>query len=291
MNEAVTWSFVPKAHAELFGGGARELELANPISTELSDMRPSLLPTLIAAAGRNMARGLADLALFEVGQVYGGDRPQDERIHVSGVRCGANGPRHWAGGRRPVDLFDAKADALAVLGAAGAPVEKLQAMAEGPPWYHPGRVGTLALGPKNRLAVFGEIHPRVLAAMDVTGPLVAFEVDLDAIPLPKTTRTARPALDSSPLQPVTRDYAFVVASDVSADRIVRAARAADKALIGNVSVFDVFAGEAIGEGSKSVAIEVTMQPRERTLTDEDIERVSSAVVAAVTKATGARLRA
>jgi phenylalanyl-tRNA synthetase beta chain len=291
MNEAVTWSFVPKAHAELFGGGARELELANPISTELSDMRPSLLPTLIAAAGRNMARGLADLALFEVGQVYGGDRPQDERIHVSGVRCGANGPRHWAGGRRPVDLFDAKADALAVLGAAGAPVEKLQAMAEGPPWYHPGRVGTLALGPKNRLAVFGEIHPRVLAAMDVTGPLVAFEVDLDAIPLPKTTRTARPALDSSPLQSVTRDYAFVVASDVSADRIVRAARAADKALIGNVSVFDVFAGEAIGEGSKSVAIEVTLQPREKTLTDEDIERVSSAVVAAVTKATGARLRA
>jgi phenylalanyl-tRNA synthetase beta chain len=206
MNEAVTWSFVPKALAELFGGGARALELANPISTELSDMRPSLLPNLIAATGRNMARGIADLSLCEVGQVYAGDRPEDERIHVSGIRSGANGPRHWSGERRPVDVFDAKADALAVLAAAGAPVDKLQTIAEGPAWYHPGRVGTLSLGPKNRLAVFGEIHPRVLAAMDVAGPLVAFEVDLDAIPLPKAARTARPALDASPLQPVTRDY-------------------------------------------------------------------------------------
>jgi phenylalanyl-tRNA synthetase beta chain len=290
MNEAVTWSFVPKPQAELFGGGQPELALANPISSELSDMRPSLLPTLIAAAGRNVARGFADLALFEAGQIYGGDRPEDERIQVAGLRRGMNGPRHWAGGRRAVDVFDAKADALAALAIAGAPMERLQTVAEGPDWYHPGRVGSLMLGPKIRLATFGEVHPRVLAALDVTGPLVAFEIDLDAVPLPKSSRTARPALDASDLQAATRDFAFVVDSSVPAEAILRAARGADKALIAAASVFDVFEGEAIGAGRKSVAVEVTLQPRERTLTDEEIERVSAAVVAAVQKATGGQLR-
>ena len=290
MNEAVTWSFVPKVQAKLFGGGDRALELANPISSELSDMRPSLLPNLVAAAGRNVARGFADLALFEVGQVYAGDRSEDERTYVSGVRRGMNGPRHWAAERRPVDLFDAKADAVAVLAAIGASVDKLQVLTDGPAWYHPGRVGALALGPKNRLATFGEVHPRVLAAMDVTGPLVGFEIDLDAVPLPKATRTARPALDAPDLQPVTRDYAFVMASDVPADRLIRAAKGADKALIDSVSVFDVFTGAALGEGRKSVAIEVTLQPREKTLTDQEIDRVSASIVAAVEKATGGQLR-
>jgi phenylalanyl-tRNA synthetase beta chain len=291
MNEAVTWSFVPRAQAELFGGAKPELQLANPISTELSDMRPSLLPNLVAAVGRNFARGFQDVALFEAGQSYGGDRPEDERLDVSGVRRGFRGPRHWAEARQPMDVFDAKADALAVLSVAGAPVERLQVTAEGPAWYHPGRVGSFMLGPKNRLATFGELHPRVLAAMDVAGPLVAFEVDLGAIPLPKSQRTARPALDAPDLQPVTRDFAFVVDGDVSADRIVRAARGADKALIAGVSVFDLFAGEAIGEGRKSVAIEVTLQPRQKTLTDAELEKVSAAIVAAVSKATGAGLRA
>jgi phenylalanyl-tRNA synthetase beta chain len=290
MNEAVTWSFVAKNQAEVFGGGKRELELANPISSELSDMRPSLLPNLIAAAARNAARGFGELALFEAGQVYGGDRPEDERLHVSGIRRGMDGPRHWAKQRRPVDAFDAKADALAVLAAAGAPVDRLQAVADGPSWYHPGRVGSLTLGPKNRLAVFGEVHPSVLATLDVTGPLVAFEVDLDAIPLAKSTRTARPALDAPDLQAVTRDFAFVVANDVPADKIVRAAKSATKGLISAVSVFDVFTGEAVGAGQKSIAIEVTLQPRERTLTDEEIEKTSAAIVAAVEKATGGRLR-
>lgn len=290
MNEAVTWSFVPKAQAELFGGGGRELEVANPISSELSDMRPNLLPNLVAAVGRNMARGLGDLAIFEAGQVYRGDRPEDERLYVSGVRRGMDGPRHWSRPRRAVDVFDAKADALAVLAAAGAPVDRLQTLGEGPSWYHFGRVGSLTLGPKNRLASFGELHPRVLAAMDVAGPVVAFEVDLEAIPLPKGRRIARPALDASDLQAVTRDFAFVVGGDIAADRLVRAARGADKALIAAVSVFDVFSGEAVGEGRKSVAIEVTLQPRERTLTDEDIETVSAAIVAAVAKATGGALR-
>ncbi|HEX9905703.1 MAG TPA: phenylalanine--tRNA ligase subunit beta, partial [Propylenella sp.] len=290
MNEAVTWSFVPRTQAELFGGGAGALELANPISSELSDMRPSLLPNLVAAAGRNVARGFADLALFEIGQIYAGDRPEDESVSVAGIRRGMNGPRHWSAPRRPVDVFDAKADAIALLRAAGAQPERLQAVAEGPSWYHPGRVGSLTLGPKNRLAVFGELHPGVLAAMDVAGPLVAFEVDLDAIPAPRSARTARPALDASALQAVTRDFAFVVAGDVPAEAILRAARNAEKTLVDSVTVFDVFTGPSIGEGRKSVAIEVTLQPRRKTLTDEDIERVSAAIVAAVAKATGAELR-
>jgi phenylalanyl-tRNA synthetase beta chain len=290
LNEAMTWSFLPKAQAELFGGGAPTLSLANPISSELSDMRPSLLPNLIAAAGRNVARGFADLALCEVGQIYGGDRPEDERLNASGIRRGMSGPRHWAVARRPVDVFDAKADAEAVLAAIGAPVERLQTVAEGPAWYHPGRVGQFMLGPKNRLAIFGEVHPRVLAAMDVAGPLVAFEVDLNAVPMPKSARTTRSALDASQLQAVTRDFAFVVANDVPAEKIVRAAKGADKGLVESVSVFDVFSGAAIGEGKKSVAIEVMLQPRERTLTEEEIDKVSGAIVAAVTKATGGALR-
>jgi phenylalanyl-tRNA synthetase beta chain len=290
MNEAMTWSFLPKEQAEIFGGGDAALALANPISSELSDMRPSLLPNLIAAAGRNVARGFADHALFEVGQVYRGDRPEDESMHASGIRRGMNGPRHWGERRRPVDAFDAKADVLAVLSTLGAQVDRLQTVADGPAWYHPGRVGGLALGPKNRLASFGEIHPRVLAAMDVEGPLVAFEIDLRAIPLSRSTRTTRPALSASQFQAVTRDFAFVVASDVSADKIVRAAKGADKALVESVSVFDLFTGEAIGAGRKSVAIEVTLQPRDRTLTDEEIERVSAAIVSAVRGATGGELR-
>lgn len=290
MNEAMTWSFLPKGQAELFGGGADALALANPISTELSDMRPSLIPNLVAAVGRNMARGFADIALCEVGQIYGGDQPKDERLWASGVRRGMNSPRNWASARRTVDVFDAKADVLAVLSAVGAPVDRLRTIAEGPAWYHPGRVGSLMLGPKNRLAVFGEIHPRVLSAMDVSGPLVAFEVDLDAVPLPKSSRTARPPLDASQFQAVTRDFAFVVAEDVAAEKIVAAARSADKTLVDSISVFDVFTGESIGPNQKSVAIEVTLQPRDRTLTEEEIDRVSGAIVAAVKSATGGILR-
>jgi phenylalanyl-tRNA synthetase beta chain len=274
----------------LFGGGSPDLQLANPISTELSDMRPSLLPNLIAAVRRNMARGFADLALFEVGQVYRGDQPEDERVHATAVRSGMSGPRHWAEERRRVDLFDAKADALALLSTIGAPLDKLQTIAEGPPWYHPGRVGALALGPKNRLAVFGEIHPKVLASMDVSGPLVAVEVELDAVPLSKGARAARPPLDASPFQPVVRDFAFVVAEDVPAAHVIRAAKSADKSLVRAVSAFDVFRGEGVSSGKKSVAIEVTLQPRDRTLTDEEIERISAAIVAAVGQATGGALR-
>ncbi len=293
--EAVTYSFLPKRHAELFGGGARELELANPISTELSDMRPSLLPNLIAAAGRNVARGQTDVRLFEVGSIYLSDEPGGEKVMAGGIRRGFSGPRHWAQARRPVDAFDAKADALAVLEAAGAPVSSLQIAQGGTPdWYHPGRSGLITLGPKNVLARFGEIHPRVLETMDVKGPLAGFEVFLENVPASRRKGTARPALKASDLMPLKRDFAFVVDADVPAAKIVQAARGADKALISDVFVFDVFEGEKaesqLGAGRKSVAIEVTLQPREKTLTDEEIAAVAEKVVEKVRKATGAELR-
>ena len=286
-NEAATWAFLPEAHARLFGGGQPELKLANPISSELSDMRPSLLPNLIAAAGRNMARGFNDLALCEIGHAYAGDRPQDETLRAGGIRRGAAVPRNWQGGARAVDAFDAKADALAVLEAAGAPAASVQIVAGAPAWYHPGRSGTIQMGPQNKLAHFGEIHPRVLAAMDVKGPVVAFEVVLNAIPGSKSKSATRAALNASDLMPVTRDFAFVVDDAVESDRLVKAAKGADKALIGDVTVFDLFKLEG---AKKSLAIEVTLQPRDKTLTDEEIEAVSARIVAMVEKATGGTLR-
>jgi len=290
LNEAVTWSFLPEAHAKLFGGGEEALKLDNPISTELSDMRPSLLPNLVAAAGRNAARGFNDLALFEVGAAYAGDRPEDETLRAGGIRRGLFQGRHWAGGARPVDAFDAKADAMAALEAAGAPVQNLQVQAGGPSWFHPGRSGTIKLGPKNALGWFGELHPRVLEAMDVKGPLVAFEVVLNAIPESRSKSATRPALKASDLMAVKRDFAFVLDEGVEAERVLKAARGADKALIEDVSIFDLFTGGNLGQGKKSLAIEVTLQPRDRTLTEEEIEKVGRAVVADVQKATGAVLR-
>ncbi len=287
-NEAITWAFLPEAQAKLFGGGQPELKLANPISSELSDMRPSLLPNLIAAAGRNMDRGFADLMLAEVGHAYAGDRPQDETLRAAGVRRGAVVGRNVHGGQRQADAFDAKADALSVLEAAGAPVASLQVVAGAPAWFHPGRSGTIQMGPQNKLAWFGEIHPRVLAAMDVKGPLVAFEVVLNAIPAAKSKSATRAALTVSDLMPVSRDFAFVVDDVVEAEKLVKAAKGAEKALIIDVSVFDLYKLEA---GKKSLAIEVTLQPREKTLTEAEIEAVSAKIVAAVSKATGGVLRA
>ncbi len=286
-NEAVTWSFIPETQALLFGGGQPELKLANPISSELTDMRPSLLPNLIAAAGRNMARGLADLALSETGHVYAGDRPQDETLRAAGIRRGQAVVRNWQGGARAADAFDAKADALAVLEAAGAPVATVQIVGGAPSWYHPGRSGTIQMGPQNRLAHFGEIHPRVLAAMDVKGPVVGFELVLNAIPASKSKSATRAALNASDLMPVSRDFAFVVDDGVESEKLVKAAKGADRTLIADVAVFDLFKLEGT---KKSLAIEVTLQPRDKTLTDEDIEAVSAKIVGAVQKATGGSLR-
>jgi phenylalanyl-tRNA synthetase beta chain len=208
LNEAVTWSFLPEAHAKLFGGGQPELQLANPISVELSDMRPSLIANLVAATGRNVDRGQQTVALFEVGQAYAGDKPEDETLRTAGVRRGQTGARHWAERPRAVDVFDAKADLMAALEAAGAPVASVQVVQGAPDWFHPGRSGTVQLGPKNQLGWFGEVHPRVLREMDVKGPLVAFEMVIDNIPEPKQSATARPALEALDLLPVKRDFAF-----------------------------------------------------------------------------------
>ncbi|WP_416898041.1 MAG: phenylalanine--tRNA ligase subunit beta [Minwuia sp.] len=291
MVEAVTWSFLPRAQAELFGGGADEMMLSNPISSDLDCMRPSNLPNLIAAAGRNADRGMPNAALFEAGPQYRDPNPDGQDIVAAGIRRGQIGQRHWAGGLRAVDAFDAKADALAALGALGVDVGKPQVAAEAPDWYHPGRSGVIRLGPKNVLAHFGEIHPAVLDEMDVRGPVVGFEVFLDRVPLPKAGRTAtRPPLQASDFPAVSRDFAFVVDRGVAAADIIRAAQGADRNLIEAVDVFDVYEGEHIGEGRKSVAIAVRMQPADKTLTDDEIEAIGQKIVANVAKTTGGELR-
>jgi phenylalanyl-tRNA synthetase beta chain len=294
MVEAVTWSFISKPAAELFGGGKAELALANPIAADLSDMRPSLLPGLIAAAQANADRGLSDAALFEVGQIFRGDRPEDQFIAAAGVRHGfatSQGiGRHWSGSRT-ADAFDAKADALAVLAEAGAPMQALQIVPGGPAWLHPGRSGTIQIGPQNVLGYFGEMHPRTLEALRADGPLMTFEVILDRIPQGKQRPTrAKPVLELSAFQPVSRDFAFIVDRTVKAGDIVRAAQGVDKKLITDVTVFDVYEGKGIDEAKKSIAIAVTMQPREKTMTDEEIEAVAAKLVAEVAKKTGGTLR-
>ncbi|MFN4089052.1 MAG: phenylalanine--tRNA ligase subunit beta [Alphaproteobacteria bacterium] len=290
MVEAVTFSFMRSAEAVLFGGGRPDLALANPISADLDMMRPSILPNLVAAARRNADRGVADGALFEVGPQYGGIAPGDQRLVAAGLRWGRSGPRHWATSPRAVDAFDAKADAAVALEAAGAPVANLQVSSDAPAWYHPGRSGALRLGPKV-MATFGELHPAALAALGLDGRAVGFEVFLDAVPQPKARGgKARPLLRVSPFQSVERDFAFVVDADVPAEAIAKAVRGADKALIADVGVFDIYAGPTLGEGRKSVAVAVTLQPQRATLTEAEIEAVSQSVVAAVEKATGGTLR-
>ena len=296
MMEAVTWSFISEDLARLFGGGKPELKLANPIAADMSDMRPSLLPGLAAAAGRNADRGFGDVALFEVSGIYEGDTPEAQRRVAGGVRRGtatlAGVGRHWDGAARPVGVFDARADAFAVLEACGAPVDRLTVERGAPDWYHPGRSGVIKLGPKTVLGHFGEFHPKTLEGLDVSGPLCGFEVYIDAIPEArrKPTRT-KPVLSLSPFQAVRRDFAFVVDRDVAAADLLRAAAGAEKELVTDVKVFDVFEGASLGEGKKSLAIEVTLQPREKTLTDEDFDRIAKAIVAAVGKSTGGVLRA
>lgn len=289
MNEAVTWSFLPLKKAERFGGGGADVRLLNSIDATLDTMRPSILPNLIDAASRNEARGLSDPALFEVGPQYKDATPQGQRTVAAGLRHNMAVPRNWAGPARTVDAFDAKADALAVLAAIGAP-DTLSTQPGAPNWYHPGRSGALKLGDRV-MAYFGELHPEIVAAADLKGPVAAFEVFLDAPPLPKAKATkARPKLVLSAFQPLERDFAFLVDAGVEAEKLVRAARNADKVMITAARVFDLYAGKGVPEGKKSLGIAVTLQPVERTLTDAEIEAVSDKIVAAVAKATGAVLR-
>ena len=285
--EAVTFSFLPKVQAVKFGGGDDALSLINPISAELDQMRPSILPNLLYAAQRNRDRGLRSAGLFEVGPQYRDPSHTGQDLMATGLRWGQAGPRHWAEVPRAVDAFDAKADALAALEAAGAPVATAQIAAEAPGWYHPGQSGSIRLG-KVILATFGAIHPAILRDYDIEGAAVGFECFLDRIPLPRGK--ARPLLKVEALLPVERDFAFLVDAGVTADALARAARQADKAMITDVSVFDLYTGKGVPEGQKSLAIAVTYQPREATLTDEQIEALGEKVVAAVAKATGGTLR-
>ena len=289
-NECVTYSFIDHATAELFEGGGDAVKLENPISADLSHMRPDLLPGLLAAAARNQARGFGDLALFELGQIFQGGEPGEEMIVATGLLVGQNAPRNPHDPRRGVDIYDAKADAMAVLNAIGAPA-KLMSMRKAPEWLHPGRSAVLSLGPKNPLGAFGEVHPKILSAMGVKGPAVSFSVFLENLPPKKKKLATRAALNVSDLQAVERDFAFVVDASVEADSIIRAAQGADKAMIAEAYVFDVFEGASVGEGKKSVAISVRLEPKEATLTDKDIEAVAEKVVAAVAKGTGGSLRA
>jgi phenylalanyl-tRNA synthetase beta chain len=294
MVEAVTWSFISKPHTELFGGGQAELMLANPIASDLSDMRPSLLPGLVAAVQGNADRGFSDIALFEVGQIFKGDRPEDQLVAAAGVRHGFASSkgmgRHWSGSAM-ADALDAKADAFTVLAAAGAPMQALQIVPGGPEWLHPGRSGTIQIGPQNVLGYFGELHPRALEHLKADGPLIAFEVILDRIPEARAKPTrAKPMLELSPFQPVSRDFAFIVERSIKAGDIVRAAQGADKKLITDVTVFDVYEGKGIDPSKKSIAIAVTLQPRDKTLTDQEIEAVAAKIVTEVTKKTGGVLR-
>lgn len=295
MMEAVNWTFISTSQAEAFGGGAPSLRLSNPIAADMSDMRPSVLPGLLAAAQRNANVGYGDVALFEVSDIYENDTPEGQRRVAGGVRRGTaklNGAgRDWAGNSQSVGVFDAKADALAALEAAGAPVANLQIEADAPDFYHPGRSGLIKLGPKNVLGHFGELHPRTLETIDVKGPICGFEVYLDAIPEGKKKATkTKPRLDLSPFQAIARDYAFVVDKSVEVAKMLRAVAGADKKLITDVKVFDLFEGASLGEDKKSVALEVAIQPTERTLTDEDLEALTAKIVAAVDKSTGGVLR-
>ena len=295
MMEAVTWSFIPEAHARAFGGGRPELKLSNPIAADMSDMRPSLLPGLLVAARRNADRGFADVALFEVSGAYEGDTPDAQRRVAAGIRRGTatleGSGRNWAGNAHNVGVYDAKADAIAALEACGAPVDRLQVEAGGPDWYHPGRCGTIKLGPKVVLGTFGEFHPRTLEKLDVSGPLCGFEVFIDAVPEPKAKPTRiKPKLELSAFQAVKRDFAFVVDRQVEAGTLTRAALGADRKLIAGVNVFDVFEGASLGPDKKSIAIEVAIQPVDRTLTDEDFEALANRIVESVAKQTGGVLR-
>ena len=293
--EAVTWSFIPKDQAALFGGGQPALNLANPISSELSAMRPGLLAGLLTAVTRNRNRGAHDVALVELGQSYRGEKPDDQYNSAAGVRAGTatlgGSGRHWNGKADAADVFDVKADVFAALAALGFDASKAQITRDAPAWYHPGRSATLRLGPKVILAHFGDVHPATLKALDAEAPVAAFEIFLDALPPEKKKSRAKAQLAASDLLPVTRDFAFIVAKDVAAGDIVKAAANADKALIQAIAIFDVFeGGQLASEGKKSVAIEVTLQPATETLTDQALELIANKIIADVKKATGAEIR-
>ncbi|WP_295245134.1 phenylalanine--tRNA ligase subunit beta [uncultured Brevundimonas sp.] len=288
--EAVTWSFTKQSTAALFAGGDDRLVLENPIAADLDCMRPSALPNLVQAAARNAARGFADAALFEIGPIYLGDGPADQRTVIAGL-IAPHAARHWAGAGEDA-LFTLKGDLTTLLEEIGAPVASLQLVqGQNREWWHPGRSVRLQLGPKNVMVEFGELHPRVLKALDADGQILAFEIVLDNVPEPRgKSGKARGSADLSAFMPLTRDFAFVVEDAKPVGDLVRAATGADKVLIADVRVFDVYRGKGVDDGFKSVALEVVVQPREATLTEAEIEALTAKVVGAVEKQ-GGKLRA
>ncbi len=285
--ECVSFSFMAQAQAALFGDTPDALRLLNPIAADLDQLRPTPLATLALAAARNATRGYPDVGLVEIGPAFQIDAPEGQTLVAAGLRAGAT-PRSWIEPSRPVDCMDAKADLWAALAALGVPMEALTITTDAPGFYHPGRSGVVRQGPKTVLARFGELHPRVLATLDLAGPVAGFELFLDAVAEPKRRKKSAP--DLPPFQPLRRDFAFLLDRDIPAETLLRAARGAERNLIAGVSLFDVYEGDKLPAGKKSVAIEVVFQPRERTLTDAEIEAAAAKVVAAVAKATGAGLR-
>jgi phenylalanyl-tRNA synthetase beta chain len=290
MMEAVTFSFLDHATAKKFGGGDEALRLVNPISTDLDTMRPSVMPNLLAAMMRNTARGESDAAVFEIGPVFRGDGADDQRMSVTGLRCGVTAPRDWTGAGRPVDWADARGDAIAVLKALGVNTSGFQTAPDASPdWYHPGQSGGLCQG-RDVLAHFGAIHPALLDDFDLRGPAAGFEILLEDVKLPKQKGASRPPAELPAYQQVSRDFAFILKREVSAEDLLRAIKGAGKPLVTEAAIFDIYEGEGIDNTKKSVAVAVIMQPREATLTEDEIEAVSASIIAAVSKYCGGVLR-
>ncbi|MCD6035765.1 MAG: phenylalanine--tRNA ligase subunit beta [Rickettsiales bacterium] len=289
LREAVTWSFMSSDKAKLFAPLQQELTLLNPISSDLDVMRPSILPNLLDALARNAARGASDLGLFEIGPMFANATPEGRVLVVTGVRSGNAASKNPHKTERVLDVFDAKADGIAALTVAGAPVDNLQVTRDAPKWYHPGRSGAWKLG-KTVLGYFGEIHPSFLESFDIKTTVIAFELFPEAIPYKQKKTTAKSALKTSEFQSVERDFAFIVDTSLPAEELLKTVRGADKTLISRVSIFDVYQGKGVDDGKKSVAISVRLQPQDKTLTDADIEQISTAVIGAVVKQCGGTLR-
>lgn len=289
--ECVTYSFMNGALAAQFGGGGAMLKLANPIAAELDTMRPSILPNLLQAAARNIAQGQTAPALFEVGPIYADDTGAGQAVAATGLRSAMNGPKHWDQAARPVDAFDAKADSLALIDACGLAKDSVQIAQGGAPWFHPGRSGTILLGPKTVLGWFGELHPALLTALDISVPVVGFEVILDRLPAPKQkAQRTRPSLNLSHHPAVERDFAFLIDRDIPAQQVVKAVRSADRVLITDVQIFDRYQGPGVDKDKVSLGLSVRLEPKERTMTDAEIDDISQKIVAAVVTVTGAKLR-
>ena len=291
LREVITWSFISSSQAMLFADPKPELILDNPVSSDLNSMRPNLLPNLITAAGRNSDRGIKSVALFEAGNQFYSDKIDGQNFVIAGIRRGQKNERHWQKNSEDINVYDAKADAISILNAIGVKADNAQVVAEAPAWYHPGRSGVIRLGPKNIMAYFGEIHPNILKKLDVKGPLVGFEIMLGNIPLPRSkVGNSRGPLKSSDFQSVERDFAFVVSKDLAAEQLVKVISSVDKKLIDSVNVFDVYEGAGIDDGKKSIAVNVRLQPFNKTMTDDEIEEFRQDVISIVIKKTGGTLR-